>query len=639
MTTLKSSVAPHQYFFKILTFLLLALIATRLIFLGSNYSYFADQSAASFAYALFHGLRFDAAVLSILNAPLLLALIFLGGWRRLQRGLIGGIILYVMLIDLPAVLLNLVDTVYFPYTGRRSGPEILSMLRDVSTQIPQLLSQYWPFVLLGLGFCVAVVFVLQRARANLGPKSVTWYVYLLLSMVLVLVFVIVGRGGLQGKPLRALHAYSWPSSDLGAVVLNTPFMLLRQKANEVKKLDYFDSDKQALESLAKPPVQTQSAPTAKPQNVLIIILESYGLEYFGPPYGDKSYAPFIESLAAQGRFFPNGIANGRRSIEAVPSILAGMPSLMSEAFMRSSFQANKVYGIGEIVKPYAYQTAFFHGAKNGSMYFDETTQRFGFDHYYGRDEYANDNDFDGQWGIFDEPFLQFVATKLDAIETPFLSSVFTISSHPPYTLPEKYLNQIPEGNIPMHRVVQYTDIALKAFFNTASTMDWFNDTLFIITADHTSDNFDTRFASPLGRHQIPLILYHPAGGVKQGIDTSIAQQVDIPATIVDFLGLPETAKLLPFGRSLLQAGMGEALLKEDGEFWLLSNNGFVKTQTDTQNPHFAGILPKSFTTKLDENTLEESRTDVSPQVLESRLNAYLQLYFNGLISNQHYFDE
>lgn len=611
--------------------LLLFYFLTRSFFYVLNSDYFLHQDASSIAYAFLHGVRFDASSIALMNTPIVLALFVLVLFNKFNLFTARLTATYFVTVNTLALAINLIDAVYFPYTGRRSGPEIMSMMRDVSTQIPQLLQQYWWLIILGLGVLVVFVFGLLKIKRKIKPIETGIPMYLAVCSLIFISFVFMGRGGLQAKPIRSLHAYSWPVSDLGPLVLNTSFTLMKEKTVEMKRMRFFEDHQAALSALDKPQWVPVENVAGSPKNVVIIILESFGLEYFGPPYGLKSYTPFLETLAEKGRFFPMGVANGRRSIEAIPSILAGVPSLMSEAFMRSPFQSNKVYGLGELVKPYGYHTAFFHGAKNGSMYFDDTTFRLGFDEYFGLDQYPEAEGFDGQWGIFDEPFLQYSAQQMNAFKTPFLSSIFTISSHPPYTLPEQYEETFTEGEIPMHKVVQYTDWALQKFFETAATMDWFDNTLFIITADHTSDNYDKRFATPLGRHQIPIILYHPKGDVPPQQMLEIAQQVDIPATVIDYLNLPESDKLMPFGRSLLRSSEdSDAIVKEDGAYWLLHNGESMKLTIDDDILYVRSPLPSSFMLK------QNLKSSLSDEALKQRLNAYVQLYINGLIDNKHY---
>lgn len=613
-----------------LFFILLGYFLTRGYFWISNSNYFSTETLGTVFLAFFHGLRFDLAAIALLNVPLLLCLFFLVWFHRLAKLSISIVLLYLLFVDVPAIIINLVDTIYFPYTGRRSGPEVFSMVNDVKSQMPELIFVYYGYLIASIATFVLYYFIFSNINKKIKPILINKYLVIILCFSLAILFIIAGRGGFQSKPIRALNAYSYPSSSVGALVLNTPFSLLREDADHLKRLNYFPSIEELQEKFNSPLLIAKSE-SVKEHNVVIIILESFGLEYFGPPYGLRTYAPFLQDLAKKGRFFPNGIANGRRSIEAVPSILAGIPSLMSEAFMRSPYQSNIVYGLGEIVKSYGYSTVFFHGAKNGSMYFDDTTYRFGFDKYYGRNEYPDSSQFDGQWGIFDEPFLQFSLDEIDSLKAPFMAGIFTISSHTPYTLPDQYQNAFTEGDIPMHRVIQYSDMALKKFFEQAATKEWYKNTLFVVTADHTSDNFDPRFSNPLGRHQIPIILYQPNQEIESGVVTEIAQQIDIPATIIDYLNLPEDDKILPFGRSLLiKNDYADAIIKEDDAYWLLSQDKFVKLSVLESSMFETGYLPETFA--RDPNQVKS----LGFEEMGQRLKAYLQVYTNGLIDNSLY---
>ncbi|TDO96951.1 LTA synthase family protein [Marinomonas balearica] len=626
-------ISPFLFFGFCLLGTLLGFSATRLVFFELNSDYFVHAATEHIWWAFVHGVRFDLSLSALINAPLLIFLLLTIWFNKLTQVNLKCIFLYFIVVDIPALIINVVDSAYFPYTGRRSGPEVFAMAGDLASQFPEILFVYWQYI--AISFVVFVIFtwLFLKLKERVPCYQVNFYMMIFLSVFIFISAVAAARGGAQSKPIRSLTAYSSPSPDLGPLVLNTPFSLLKEDLGNLKKVKYFNSKDEIIGILTEGEGVPRShiTPEVGSKNVVIVILESFGLEYFGPPYGKKSYAPFLQSLAEKGRFFPNGIANGRRSIEAIPSIMLGLPSLMTENIMKSPYQTNTLHGLGELVKEHGYSTAFFHGAKNGSMYFDDTTYRFGFDHYFGRNEYPDSSDFDGQWGIFDEPFLQFTVSEIDKLPKPFVAGIFTISSHTPYTLPAKYQDKFLEADIPMHRVIQYSDMALEQFFETAKTKDWYNDTLFVLLADHTSDNFDRDFSTPLGRHQIPIILYQPQNEIEGGVSTAIAQQANIPATVVDYLHIPSANKLSVFSHSLLRNnGIMDAVIKEEEAFWILSENKFVKLSLDKTLEPEHGILPSTFA-KYDGDT-----DDLSFEDLEERLKAYLQVYNIGLIDNSLY---
>src|SRR5439155_21961251 len=249
------------------------------------------------------------------------------------------------------------------------------------------------------------------------------------------------RGGLQHRPLGPAQAMPERPGQLGQLALNSSFTLLKsfQKA-ELTRFHYFHDQPELLQFL-RPLTGGQKTIPDEPrrENVVILVLESLSAEYCGMGNGGPSYTPFLDSLAAESLFFFHNYANGRRSIEMAPSILAGLPSLMSESFLESAYQKNQLLGLGTLLAPLGYTTSFFHGAANGTMRFDTLMRRAGIQHYYGLKEYPNKAaDFDGNWGIYDEPYLQYVAHELSGQKPPFAAAIFTLSSHHPYSVPGKY---------------------------------------------------------------------------------------------------------------------------------------------------------------------------------------------------------
>ena len=181
------------------------------------------------------------------------------------------------------------------------------------------------------------------------------------------------------------------------------------------------------------------------KNVVVLIVESFGREYSGYFNNSRthaltqsrtqyvSYTPFFDSLASHSLTFRYSFANGRKSIDGMPSILSSIPMFV-EPFFTTPASLNDISGIAGLLADEGYSSAFFHGAENGSMGFQAFARTTGFQRYYGRDEYdadarfGGDNDFDGTWAIWDEPFLQYYALTMSDMKEPFVTAVFTASS-------------------------------------------------------------------------------------------------------------------------------------------------------------------------------------------------------------------
>jgi phosphoglycerol transferase MdoB-like AlkP superfamily enzyme len=367
------------------------------------------------------------------------------------------------------------------------------------------------------------------------------------------------------------------------------------------------------------------------QNVVVIILESFSKEHFGSLNHTiengryKGFTPFLDSLLSHS-LVTDGYSDGKRSIEGIPAILASLPTWMTQDYITSVYGGNTINSIASLLKTEGYGTAFFHGGNNGTMGFDAFCGSAGFDKYYGRNEYANDKDYDGEWGIWDEPFLQYMANKLNTMQQPFLASVFTLSSHHPYQVPEKYKGKFREGKLPIQQTVMYSDYALKRFFETAAHMPWFDNTLFVITADHTSESALPFYQNRVGQYSIPVIFY------KHDTTLSLhkpvtAQQTDIMPSVLHYLGY--TKPFVAFGNSVFDTTAVHAAVSNiNGSYQLIQNGWALEWNSNdrAQLYHF-----------VQDSALAENLAVKQPQKLlemENLLKAYIQQYNNRMIDNR-----
>ena len=278
---------------------------------------------------------------------------------------------------------------------------------------------------------------------------------------------------------------------------------------------------------------------------MVLIVESFGREYIGAlnetlENGQyKGYTPHVDSLVSHSTTFRYSFCNGRKSIDGMPSILSSIPMFV-EPFFLTPASMNQVSGIASLLAGEGYETAFFHGAQRGSMGFMAFARSTGFQQYYGREDYnedprfGGDDDFDGMWAIWDEPFLQYYATKMSEMKEPFMTAVFTASSHHPYHVPEQYKDVYPEEGIEIHKCIRYTDMAIGKFFEKASHEPWFKNTIFVLTSDHTNLSDHPFYQTDIGGFCSPIIIYDPSQPVGEMQD-KIAQQIDILPTVMGML--------------------------------------------------------------------------------------------------------
>jgi phosphoglycerol transferase MdoB-like AlkP superfamily enzyme len=310
-------------------------------------------------------------------------------------------------------------------------------------------------------------------------------------------------------------------------------------------------------------------------NVVIITLESFGKEYskyFNTQIDNyQGFTPFFDSLAQQSLYCENSFANGLRSTQGIVSITAGLPVLMDDPYMFSPYQSNRLDGLASLLKSKGYATTFFHGSNPGSMDFDKFANLTGFDTFYDRYGFGNQAEYDGAWGIWDEPMLQFMANKLNNMPQPFYGFFFSLTSHHPFKVPLWFEQKYP--NMDAHdRSFLYADYALSRFFEKARTMSWFGNTLFVLCADHTGvrSRFE-EYQTKVGRYKIPIIFYKP-NEIKPTILPKTCQQIDIMPTVLDFLKYDKP--YLSFGRSIFNTTEGYAFQYEENLFQI-ENNRYV----------------------------------------------------------------
>ena len=484
------------------------------------------------------GLLFDTSAIVYTNALYVVLMIAVGAFSL--KGQKAFKWLYLTINGL-ALAINLGDAVYFQYTMRRTTTTVFGEFSNegnLGSIFGTEFINHWYLVLL---FAV-VMWGLYKLYAMPRRKHAAN----LASLLLIVPLSIAGmRGGFTTavRPITVSNAnqYAQHPAD-AALVLNTPFSLIRTIGKSVFVVpNYYESDTE-LASIYTPEHQTK-ADTLVKKNVVVLIIESFGREYIGAFNKDleggryKGYTPCIDSLIAQSTTFRYSFCNGRKSIDGMPSILSSIPMFV-EPFFLTPASMNDYTGLAGILGNEGYQTAFFHGAQNGSMGFEAFAKKTGFQRYYGRTEYEaahGTNDFDGTWAIWDEPFFQYYAEEMSKMQQPFMTAIFSASSHHPFAIPQQYKSQFPEEHLPIQKCIRYTDMALGKFFATARKQPWFSNTIFVLTSDHTNQSDHAEYQSDLGGFCSPIIIYDPSQPVGR-MEEKVAQQIDILPTILGILG-------------------------------------------------------------------------------------------------------
>ena len=498
------------------------------------------------------------------------------------------------------------------------------LAQDLSNLVSTFLIDYWYlFIVAGI-----LIWLTAKAYNAIGRKKspiLSPVQSLLFFLILLVIYGLGARGGLQYRPLNVLQASAYATAQNVALVLNTPFTIIKSAfKDDIEKVDYFADNK--LEQEYSPVLRFDSDSTARPLNVVLIIAESFSKEYVGALNDYPGYTPFLDSLIGESLVFPNAFANGKKSIESLPSILSGIPTLMNSAYITGPFASNRILSLPAMLKRQDYLSAFYHGGENGTMGFQAFTQLAGIENYVGRNEYPYEGDYDGNWGIFDEPFLQFSAADIGKMKQPFFAGIFTLSSHHPYTIPSKYKTKFQGGPLPILKSVEYADYSLKRFFENASEQPWFDETLFVITADHTSQSFTTEYSSAMGIYRIPMLYYCPKY-LNPRVDDRITQQNDIFPSVIDFLQFD--MELVSFGNSVFS---------DDKEPFAISYlNNIYQLIADDYCLQFDGEETLAFYNWKNDPQLQNNLIlsgEEEYKVYERKIKAIIQQYNQRLMTNK-----
>lgn len=571
----------------------LLLSAFRLLFFLIYRHLFVAMPLGQVPQVLLQGLRFDVATVVLWNAPFILFHLPPVAWRgsRTAQRLLFGLF---MATNGILFLVCSIDLAFFGFNNKRVGRDLLGQLAPGARNLPSFLVDYW-WVAAVLAFVLWALWKWYPRTGPAGmPKGDPWREGPVAVAALGLA-VLLGRGGWQYQGLAPTNAADHVDVAYAPLVTNSAFTFAYSLAlPELTPHRYFTEEE--LEARMSLPYDLRADAGDRKENVVLIIVESLGKEYLAAISGETAYMPFLDSLAAHSLVFVNAFANAERSNKSICAILAGIPSFMDDAFMNTGYADNQVEGLGTRMKQNGYATSFFHGGINGEYKFDSFARAAGFDRYYGRDEYPDKSAYDGHWGVYDEEFLQFVAATLDAGQEPFCSGVFTLSSHDPFPIPDKWKGHFPKGDQEIHESLGYTDMALRRFFDRVKQSPWYANTLFVITGDHTFPyNVHPRwYMNPAGRFAVPILFFRPDGSLT-GNEPALAQHLDIMPSILDMTGF--TGRINTFGRSpfkqdrkpyAVQYLNGQYQLIEDGRLLFFNGEkatGLYAYRTDTLFQH------------------------------------------------------
>jgi phosphoglycerol transferase MdoB-like AlkP superfamily enzyme len=638
--THKTQIALPQYIFVLvrLSILMLIYAICRLAFYLYNFDLFPGIAALELANIFWGGMRFDLTGILYLNTLYFITVLlpFYFVYKPKYQSVWNKIFIGLNIIGIAA---NCFDMIYYPFTLRRTTGAIFKIFKNEEGLWSIFFNgilDFWPVTLLFIILSLVLIWSVRFFKMKESTLKPVYFYPLQTGLLLLSIYLMISgmRSGFgrYTRPIAMNSAGQYVENARNmALVLNTPFSVLRTLRQRAFKMRHDFKDPKELEAVFSPVHKIDNPDPTVRKNVVILILESFGREHSGrlnPQLEDgnyQGYIPFLDSLMDHSLTFSNAYSAGRKSIDAIPAILAGIPCLDAH-YVISNYSTNRIHGLGSILKEQGYDVGFFHGAPNGSMGFDAFAKLAGFDKYFGKTEFNNDDFYDGTWGIWDEEFLQYMAEESNKMNKPFCSVFFGLSSHHPWDLPERYVGKFKKGPREFLNCVQYTDNAVRQYFKTVSKRPWYKNTLFVITGDHGAYHYIDEYKTEVGAFAVPIIFFTPDGSLK-GMDNRVAQQTDIFPTILDHLNIK--TPYFSFGSSLLDPDSKRmAFYHTSGNYRLLDDSLVI----EYDGKKFISLYKYIDDRMLHNNLINSGNIKITR--LEETMKAVVQQFNNRMIHDK-----
>lgn len=506
------------------------------------------------------GLRMDSMILSAaLIAPMLLLLLLprvgIRYWQLLIAGLFG-------LIAIGFLYFEAVTYTFLSVYAARPNHLFVEYMAHPGKVLAIILSSFKLELFLGVSLMVAGGWWVARFTHQLMQTARIWPYWkrLVVAPIVLILLVLGARSSVSDSPANLGVAAFSEDSLTNELALNSSYAVAYFTYNKLSQQETRIAEKyghMAREEIIRrvqaqtllpngafddpelPLAHTQQATQIleRPRNLVIILSESLSAEFIGT-LGGLPLSPRFDALSEQGILFTNLYATGKRTNRGIESVVTGaLPVPLTSAIKLRLAQSN-FFTLPSLLKTQGYATSFLYG---GDANFDNMRR---FLIYNGVDKIIDDADisephFRNHWGVSDEDIFD-QANKLyrtyanDNADQPFFSIILTLSSHEPFEFPDGDFELYEQPRETQNNAALYADHALGEFIKQASNEAWFDNTVFLIVADHGVE-IRARGLIPAAKYHIPALILGP--GVKpQRIDT-LASQIDLPTTVLGLLGI------------------------------------------------------------------------------------------------------
>lgn len=576
------------------------------LFRCANYIYYFDIysriTPADTFYAFLDGIRFDFSIFFTFSGIFLLLILL-----PLKKNLIQKTAAFfiIVLLNIYFILLS-ADLIFFEHVKRHLSDEILLIGNDLFFFVDYLKGNY-TFYLITAALLTVNVYLIKkiflwidtffktcssRSRQNTALNTGSIVLFIAVSVFFI-------RGTPTGTPINIIDAFTKGSNEYGNLVLNGVFTayhssrvhnpyLKKHLSDEkafIKASDYLIEDYEYRPFKEYPltrKLRDSEKREPKDFNIVIILLESWGAEFIDS-FSNKNYkvTPNLDRIYKDSLVFDNFYANGQRSIFGITSVLLSIPQIQGLPYLGQGLEVSNIFRAANHFNSRGYRTIAVQSSSRRSYRVSSIAMALGFKEFYGMQDipivypYSTDETPNFGW---DYDTFEFLFNKLDSGQKPFFSFIFTGTTHSKFILPDKKFEKYPHDPYKLNGYLNtlfYSDYSLGNFLEKARQTDWFKNTIFFITADHTNGKSPGNgIRDTFG---IPLLIYAP-GIIEPGVSHKLGSQVDIMPTILDITGSDTSF-----------AGIGKSLLrKSDKRFAFLNKGRVTSFLTDEGRIDIAG---------------------------------------------------
>ncbi len=529
----------------------------RFILFAIYFSRFKD-SGSNYWLTFLYGLRLDTIVSSIMLVIPLIILTFIPPVRKSEQA--GNSFLKIYFLLTSAILL-FIEYATFPFFAEydvRPNYLFVEYLVYPKEVISMLFSSHKIEISVGLIImCFFIYMFVKFVKFDIKPIISASYIKRILIFFPVAIILFIGiRSSFGHRPANISDAMYSSSRVVNEITKNSIYsvcyaiysnkknksnitsqygkMNLKEALKRVKKRLNVESLNE-LSPLSR--VEKSNFKVENTKNLVIFIQESLGAQFVGSIGGEQGITPNFDKLSNEGILFKNAFSNGTRSIRGIAGCVSGIFSVPGEGVVKRNKSQREFFTIASLLKPFGYHTLFLYG---GESRFDNMRGWFlgnGFDQIIDEPQFDNP-EFTGTWGVSDGDVVrraneEFI--KMHEQKQKFASVIFSSSNHDPFDFPENKIDLIPgEPKKSVKNAVKYADFAIGDFINLARKESYYQDTVFVIIADHNVRVYGNDIV-PVNMFHIPALII--GGDIKPYVYEQLSTQPDVLATALDLTGL------------------------------------------------------------------------------------------------------